>query len=275
MQLTILCDNSVHPRPGLIGEHGFACHIASGNKQYLFDTGNGLGLLNNARTCGIDLTRLDAVLLSHGHWDHCGGLLELLKLREGRPTPVYAHPAIFEEKVRCDQGRERAIGPGFSRAEAESAGAVFHFSTDPVELEAGLIFSGEISRQVNNANDDRLYHRVNEKLAVDPLRDDQSLFLQTAAGLTVLCGCAHAGIRNILAHALTLSAAESIHGLIGGLHLMFTGPEELTRILQDLSRYEIQLLAVSHCTGPAATAQLWNRFAPRLTQAAVGSRFQL
>jgi 7,8-dihydropterin-6-yl-methyl-4-(beta-D-ribofuranosyl)aminobenzene 5'-phosphate synthase len=93
--------------------------------------------------------------------------------------------------------------------------------------------------------------------------------------LTILCGCAHAGIRNIRAHALALSGADSIHGLIGGLHLTFTEPEELTRILQDLNRDAIQLLSVSHCTGLAASAQLLNLFAPRLTQAAVGTRFQL
>jgi 7,8-dihydropterin-6-yl-methyl-4-(beta-D-ribofuranosyl)aminobenzene 5'-phosphate synthase len=176
MQLTILCDNSVIPRPGLMGEHGFACHIATRNQQYLFDTGNGLGLLNNARACAIDLTRIDAVLLSHGHWDHCGGLPELLKLRDGQPTPVYAHPGIFAEKVSCERGRERAIGPGFSQAAAEEAGAVFHFSSDPVELEAGLILSGEIPRQFPDANDGRLFQRQKEKLVVDPLLDDQSLF---------------------------------------------------------------------------------------------------
>lgn len=275
MQLTILCDNSVLPRPGLMGEHGFACHIATRDKHYLFDTGNGLGLLNNARACGIDLTRLDAVLLSHGHWDHCGGLLKLLKLREGRPTPVYAHPGIFEEKVSREQGRERAIGPGFSQAAAQELGAEFHFSTNPVELEAGLVFSGEIPRQASDAKDTRLYHRLGEQLVSDPLRDDQSLYLQTPVGLTILCGCAHAGLRNILAHALALSGASSIHGLIGGLHLMFADSDEQTRIIQDLNRYKIQLLGVSHCTGLAAVAQLLNHLSPHLVQAAVGSHFQI
>ncbi len=83
MQLTILCDNSVAAQPGLIGEHGFACHIATADRQYLFDTGNGLGLLNKAASCGIDLTKLVTVLLSHGHWDHCGGLRILLNLPGG------------------------------------------------------------------------------------------------------------------------------------------------------------------------------------------------
>ncbi len=273
--LTILCDNSVEPRPGLIGEHGFACHIATTEKQYLFDTGSGLGLLSNAKACGIDLREIDAVLLSHGHWDHCGGLLQLLKLRANQETHVYTHPAAFDHKISCRDGEERDIGAGFSRQEAEEAGAIFHLSSTPVKLPGGLTFSGEIPRTSWQQTDQSLYCQHEGKLIPDPLLDDQSLYLETRAGLSILCGCAHAGIRQIITHALQLSHTENLHALIGGLHLMFTNSEQENLIIKDLQRLNIQLLAASHCTGIKAVSQLINKFGACVTYAAAGRSFQI
>lgn len=275
MQLTILCDNNVEPRPDLIGEHGFACHISTENKQYLFDTGNGLGLLNNARSCDINLANIDAVLLSHGHWDHCGGLMQLLKLRNGRPLSIYAHPAIFDEKVSLRNGTERNIGTGFSRTEAEAAGAEFILSTTVLKLPGYLIFSGEVPRQKDPGTDNKLYYRTDGQLTPDPLLDDQSLYLQTASGLTILCGCAHAGIRNIVDHALILTGAKKLHALFGGLHLMFSNPAEENLIIEDLKQLDVEQLATSHCTGVRAVGHLMNSFGTKVTSAAVGKSFQI
>jgi len=273
MQLTILCDNSVRARPGLIGEHGFACHIATHNKQYLFDTGNGLGLLNNARTCGIDLKSIDAVLLSHGHWDHCGGLMDLLGLRNDQVTPVYAHPAMFDHKVSADPNRTRNIGCGFRRLQAEAAGAIFHFSTAPVKLPGGLIFSGEIPKKLDQTSDDNLCHISAGSLLCDPLLDDQSLYLLSDSGLVVLCGCAHSGVRNILAHSLSLTNNAKIHALIGGLHLAFNDTEQNQTILSDLLGYQVQHLALSHCTGQDAITEFKNSLGRTVTSGSVGSKF--
>ena len=273
IRLTILCDNSVAARPGLIGEHGFACHIATTDKQYLFDTGNGLGLLSNALTCGIDLTRLDAVLLSHGHWDHCGGLMSLLKLRRGQPTTVYAHPAIFDEKFSSINGVERPIGTDFSRVEAETAGANFLLSREPVELPGGLTFSGEIPRLEVSDTEESLCYRQAGGLLPDPLLDDQSLYLQTESGLVILCGCAHAGMRNILTHAMSLTEAKNLHALIGGLHLSFSNNEQMDAILKDISQQKIQLLAACHCTGQVAIHELMKTLGSTVVSGAVSNSF--
>ena len=274
MQLTILCDNRVATRAGLMGEHGFSCHIAVAGKQYLFDTGNGLGLVNNAEICGIDLKEVDAVLLSHGHWDHCSGLLPLLQLRKGKPTPIYAHPDIFTQKISRSKGEERFIGTGFTQEEAEAVGARFYFSAAPVELFGGLLFSGEIPREIETDHDQALFYRQAEALITDPLRDDQSLYLQSESGLIVLCGCAHAGVRNILAHAIKLCGGGKIHALIGGLHLSFKSREQRSQIIEDLRRYELQLLAASHCTGQTALSELINCFGPAVTPGDVSCCFQ-
>lgn len=271
-ELTILCDNSVQARPGLVGEHGFACHITSGGKNYLFDTGNGLGLLGNAQTCGIDLAALDAVLLSHGHWDHCGGLLPLLRLRNGRPLEVYAHPALFSHRISRRDGEDHDAGPGFTRSEAEALNAVFHLAATPRRIADGITFSGEIPRRYPAAPNDGLFCQCDEDLVPDPLLDDQSLYLEGEHGLTVLCGCAHAGVRNIIAHAFETTGREELYGLIGGLHLTFTESEQHAQIFKDLVQYDIRMLALSHCTGLRAAARLMGLFNERACYAAVGSQ---
>lgn len=271
--LTILCDNSVAPRPGLIGEHGFSCHVATAGHQYLLDTGSGLGLLTNAATCGIDLSGLDAVLLSHGHWDHCGGLLHLLKLCTGRRLPIYAHPAIFDDKIFTDAGRERAIGAGFSRAEAEMAGADFQLSTSHRQLPGGLLFSGAVPRERSPEPDSNLCYRQADRLIPDPLLDDQSLYIQSDAGLVILCGCAHAGVRNILAHARSLTGIERLHALIGGLHHPFTVHEQGEQIIQDLLSLNVQQIALSHCTGHTAVNRFMNSFGSAVSIGRVGTSY--
>jgi len=275
MKLTILCDNRVAPRPGLIGEHGFACHLETENGQYLFDTGNGLGLLNNARLCGIDLNLIDALVLSHGHWDHCGGLLELLKLRGNRPTPVYAHPAIFEEKFSCSKEETRSIGPGFTRAQAEADGAVFHLSPHPFRLAEGLLLSGQIPRTFPLDVDSRLCHRQQGTFLPDPVLDDQSLYLETPQGLSVLCGCAHAGVQNILAQASALTGHHALYALVGGLHLMFNPAEQQQQIILDLQQRDVQFIGLSHCTGDTALGALMNRFGSKVCSASVASEISI
>jgi len=115
VKVITLCENSVNSR-GLLGEHGLALLLESRDKKILFDTGPGLALLSNAKALRIELRDLDAVVLSHGHYDHTGGLKSLLEVDFQRPLPVYAHPDIFEDKYRVDsRDSHRYIGVPWSQ----------------------------------------------------------------------------------------------------------------------------------------------------------------
>jgi 7,8-dihydropterin-6-yl-methyl-4-(beta-D-ribofuranosyl)aminobenzene 5'-phosphate synthase len=144
-RLTVLCENSVGKSVHAIGEHGFSCLIETETGSYLFDTGQGLGLLHNADLLNISLDELQGVILSHGHFDHTGGLQHLLS-RTGT-LPVYAHPELFRERFWVGKFEQRANGIPFSREQLESAGACFDLSTAFREIAPGLWLTGEIPRK--------------------------------------------------------------------------------------------------------------------------------
>ncbi|PLX85545.1 MAG: MBL fold metallo-hydrolase [Desulfuromonas sp.] len=272
VQLTVLCENSVTSPTGLIGEHGFACHLRTEQGNFLFDTGSGLGLENNARLLGIDLRQLTGVILSHGHADHSGGLTQLL--RHSGPIDVYAHPDIFKPRLSCSAAEERQIGLPHTRTELEALGARFHLSRSPQQLAPGLILSGEIPRRTDfESGDPNLCCRSPQGvLHSDPIDDDLSLFVQTDRGLSVLLGCAHAGLINILDQAQALLSPDNIHCVAGGTHLMFADDARLRQTLHYLDRYQIDRFGAAHCTGLQQATRLAAHFQDRFFFAAAGTR---
>ncbi|MRR38857.1 MBL fold metallo-hydrolase, partial [bacterium] len=126
-RITILCDNSVGPLAGTIGEHGFSALVEWDGGALLFDTGRGEGLLPNAQRMNRDLRKVGAVALSHGHYDHTGGLWGLLSSFGGKE--ILAHPGIFTRRYRVkDTGEALSIGIPFSEDFLRGQGARFSFS---------------------------------------------------------------------------------------------------------------------------------------------------
>ncbi|MFA7537211.1 MAG: MBL fold metallo-hydrolase [Desulfuromonadales bacterium] len=269
-RLTILCDNSVSPQMGLLGEHGFACLVETEHGPYLFDTGQGLAITQNCRVLGKDLAQVRAVILSHGHYDHTGGLPEVLH-RTG-PVPVVAHPGLFCERYRSAAGHRRFIGLPFRQPYLESLGAQFTFIESWTEVGPGLYASGEIPRREGFfAADAGLVMVGKHGEEADTLVDDLSLAVRTERGLVVLLGCAHAGLANILRHVRKQAACDRIYAVLGGTHLGFAGEAQFEEAVQALEDASVERIGLSHCTGPEAAARLQARLGSRVFFAGVGS----
>ncbi len=276
LQLTILCENSVEQilPGGLIGEHGFACHLRTIAGDFLFDTGSGLGLLHNCAQLGIDLSSLQGVILSHGHADHCGGLLDVLQ--QTGPIPVYGHPDLFTIRYSRSNNRQRDISISWPQAELERKGADFRLQETPLQLTAQLLISGEIPRQQTGGQDPNLCITDKSGQQVpDPLNDDLSLYLLCEKGLVILLGCAHAGLCNIIEHAIASTGVENIHLLLGGTHLMACSNEQLTETIEQLDGYSIEKIGGAHCTGRHQARHLAEHFGERFFYASVGTRIEL
>jgi len=222
LRITILCDNIAGGTDRMIGEHGFAALIERGRENFLFDTGQGIGLTNNALVLEKDPRAIRKVFLSHGHRDHTGGLLSLVKIQPG--MEVFAHPQIFSKRfsirdVPGAQGREE-IGARIFPQELVAHGAQIHLHRDFFQVAEGLFLTGEVPRITSfETGDPQLYMEEDGQLVPDPVLDDQSLILKTSKGLVVLLGCAHSGLINVLTHVGERFPQDRVHAILGGTHL--------------------------------------------------------
>jgi len=274
-RITILCDNSVGPISGTLGEHGFSALIEpSEGPPILFDAGQGATLLHNARRMNKNLVGVHQVVISHGHRDHTGGLLPLLQ--ECGPKVIYGHPSIFEPRYRVkDIGGSQPIGIMHDRETLEAAGASFSLSADFRPIAPGIFLTGEVPRVMSfETGDQGLYRDCNGR-EPDSTPDDQSLVLDTEKGLVILLGCCHAGLVNTLEHVASCMGRSDVYALIGGTHLGFCGREQLEQTIGALKKSGICKLAVSHCTGFSVSARLLRELPKEFQIAQVGYSVEL
>ncbi len=274
--ITCLCDNNVMLSSRLRGEHGISFLIERGTASVLFDTGQSFEVLShNARVLEKDLSSITSLMLSHGHYDHTGGLLSLLA--ETGPVPVYAHPDIFASRYSQRRGVLRRIGIPFKREDLEGMGASFDLSRTAREVHPGVWLTGEVPKttKFEAASRDLVVVSDEGEISVDPIADDQALILVLKRGLFVLLGCAHTGMINTLLHAKMVTGVEKVVGVAGGTHLGFGGEERLKETISALRSFDLEILAPSHCTGFAAASALAAEFPDRFVENCVGTEIVL
>ena len=265
IKITILCENTAILPFKIIGEHGFACYIETKYGNYLFDTGQGLGILNNAAVLNKDLTSIESIILSHGHYDHTGGLKSVLKTTGKKK--IHAHPGIFAERYWNINNKTHPIGLPFTRKELEECGAGFNLKKCFTEIAPNMYFTGEIpSFNKYEKPDESMYLRlnVNEIVKPDPIKDDISIVLDTPKGLVFILGCAHSGMINILDYVCSTLNKYKIHMVIGGTHLAPANEKRFQFTVDKINEYSIDKIGVSHCTGLLKSSmlhqELKNRF---------------
>ncbi len=264
--ITTLVENT-SGSPTLYGEWGQSLLVEVDGLRILFDTGPSRHIIDNAKILGIDLSTIDKIVISHGHYDHTGGLKAVLTLIKGsgnRPQgiEVIAHPDIFQEKHFYLKGLPASkIGIPDTRAELEALGARFNLSWDPVRLTDNIMTTGEVLVSVDYEQIDSTLHiKDAEDYVPDRLADDLALIIKTEKGLIILLGCAHRGLINTILHVQKIAGVDQIYAVIGGTHLISANKTQLEETVKALHNFNIARLGVSHCTGLKSGAVLAKEF---------------
>jgi 7,8-dihydropterin-6-yl-methyl-4-(beta-D-ribofuranosyl)aminobenzene 5'-phosphate synthase len=267
VKVTLLCDNLTGPI-SFKGEHGLAVHLQVEGRSLLWDCGQSDVAVHNARLLGMDLRNLEGIGISHGHYDHTGGIMEVLSA--SGPKKIYMHPNAFEPRFFMAGEIKRYIGIPFQKDAVDSASSGIELSSEPRELMPGVRLTGEVPRVTEfEGFEATLFHQVDGDVQPDPFTDDQSLIVDTPEGAVVVTGCAHAGLVNIL--KFVLESSPNIKAIIGGTHLgLGASPERVSATLDFLEEVLPDKIVPCHCTGLNATIQLVERFKERVIPGQAG-----
>jgi 7,8-dihydropterin-6-yl-methyl-4-(beta-D-ribofuranosyl)aminobenzene 5'-phosphate synthase len=263
LSLTVLVDNNTLADRYFIGEPGLSFLLETDGKKILFDTGYSGLFLTNAEKMGIDLRDLDYIVLSHGHLDHSGGIVALIRYlmeaklenRAHRVPELIAHSRCFFPKEKLPLQNNGSI---ISEAEIRRHITV-ELSDRPVWITSDLVFLGEIPRTFAFEHTDPGKRRICLPDGItkpDLLLDDSALVFRAGAGLVIITGCSHAGICNITEYARNICAESRVADIIGGLHLMDPGAERLEKTCRYLGSLGLAALHACHCTSLSAKIAL-------------------
>ncbi len=272
LRITVLAENTVR-QANLLAEHGLAFWVEANGRRILFDSGQGKVLRRNAEHLELSLDSAEMLAISHGHFDHTGGLHDVLSIAE--QADLYLHPAALEEKYYQEKTPpHRAIGiTGLDEQALRRQTHGLTWTREPTELIEGVHVTGEIPRRNDFEDTGGPFYRDSSCTEPDPLPDDQALYIETTAGLVVVLGCAHAGVVNTLNYIAELTGENRICAVMGGMHLVRATARRLEETVAALIRYGVKRVGTAHCTGMRAMTYLWSRLPSECFECSVGSVF--
>ncbi|MEA5098173.1 MAG: MBL fold metallo-hydrolase [Burkholderiaceae bacterium] len=263
--ITVLVDYAANE--GLETEHGFAAWVKVGDHAILFDTGQ-LGVMQaNATKLGLDLKKAEALVLSHGHFDHTGTLPQFLA--ENASAKVYFAHGLYIDRYSCKPGTPvRSIGMPQASREALMAlpAGRLHELTQPQYLMPGVGLTGPVPRQSSFEDVGGPFFLDPDSVRDDLIEDDQSMWFETEGGLVILLGCCHAGLVNTINHIRHFSGIEKVKGVIGGMHLVNADQRRLDRTFAAMAEWQPQFLVPCHCTGANAAQQMQETLGEKIVQ---------
>jgi 7,8-dihydropterin-6-yl-methyl-4-(beta-D-ribofuranosyl)aminobenzene 5'-phosphate synthase len=300
LTVVVITDNyydSVRPQPAIgqrfgaapgasiHAEHGLSYFIETvvngASSAFMFDYGlDPHGVINNMGLLDVDLSRVDALGLSHGHFDHWGGLAGILrqnqsKMRKG--TPLYMGNEIFAHRFSLRPGIHEPHDIGqLRKEEIESFGTVNIVEiSDPVEVIPGCYYTGNIERVTDYEKvPEGLLIERNGELEHDLFEGEQAVvFSLKGKGLVILSGCAHAGIVNTVKHAQKITGIKKVHAVIGGFHLVNVKPEIIRRTVADIKTIGPDYIVPAHCTGLEAVMAFIREMPDQFILSTAGTKY--
>ncbi|MDD3472948.1 MAG: MBL fold metallo-hydrolase [Syntrophaceae bacterium] len=257
--VTVIVNNFVS-RSGFTGEHGLSLLLEfeehNSRRQILWDTGQTADvLLGNLKSLQKDLNNLETVILSHGHYDHTGGLLRLMDYSP-KPFKIVASPLTWGERF-AGAAELRSIGSGLTAELLRQRGSQVVEASKPYFITDQIVLSGPVEQTEPCEENHSFSRSLGNSVVVDKFEDDMSLAINIdSKGMFIITGCCHAGIINTTRHLQKVTGLEKIYGILGGLHLINANPERILRTRDFLRSLSCDFLAPLHCSGLYETCYL-------------------
>ena len=251
LRITALVDNKPSENKALIAEHGLSLLAQYRDLRILFDCGSGANTLANAHRLGVDLRNLDAVVLSHSHYDHAAGFRDLTEAGQGS-TLLYTGEHFFEPKFAVSGPCCTDLSAGFDRAFLENNGIQQREVTDVCTPFPGVHLISNFPR-VNDFEriPQRFVRQTDTGFFSDDFADEICMALEVEGGLAVLVGCSHPGILNMMTHVRQV-LGQPIRAVFGGTHLVEADDQRIDLTIRTLQDMGLEILGLSHCSGDAA-----------------------
>jgi len=265
-------------------EHGFSMliRVFSENKSscVLFDTGGSQkGIVENADHMGISLSEVESIVISHGHYDHFGGLLSAVKAIGKADLPIIVHENMFKTRGSANAKGTIRQYPEFPTEAQLSPARLVSTKKPSLTAEGMVCITGEIPRKTSFETGYTQHKAfVNGSWKSDPLiMDERAIAINIKGkGLVVLSGCAHAGIINTVTYAQQITGTEKVYALLGGFHLAGkTFENRIQPTIEELQRVKPKLIVPSHCTGWKAMCATAKTFPEAFVWNSVGNLYKI
>ena len=273
VRITVLVDNK--PGNGLTSEHGLALWIEVEGFHILFDTGQGHALIPNARRLKVPLEKTDFLVLSHGHYDHTGGVGEVLQ--RAPKARLILHKNIMADRYSVlAEKSPHAIGmpQPMQNSINQLSGERIMWTEQPLYLTNRICVTGAIPRDTSFEDAGGSFFLDLIGKSKDPVADDQALWIKRRKGIVICVGCSHAGLINTINYAMQMAGESVLRAVIGGFHLINSGTTRLQNTVEALTSLGPGMLIPCHCSGDDAVRFLQSSLGDRVSPCCSGMVFE-
>ncbi len=262
LKITALIENNSKTNKDLKEEFGFCAYIENGEDKIIFDTGQTGEFLNNAQKLDIDLSNVNALVLSHAHYDHCGGVLKYFDIFGSEGKTLYMKNSFFnysDKKYYHDAVGQKldftdgtpgyfSVGIDFNEKDLEERNVMIEYlDTDSIRIGDNITLYGNFTP----SNDSKMVVKKDGQYAIDAFEEEVTLAIDTNEGLVIISGCSHNGILNMV-NTIQEKTGKEVYAVIGGFHLLDATEEKIQNTIDRFKELGIEKIGLSHCTGPKA-----------------------